>query len=608
MMRYLTLNSSGIWRFRFQIPACSRHLFDDRSVVKRSLGKISPELAQLKALELEIQVRRVLNGQSDHIELDSNRFIELEINGLITSGKRAINEGLSLIRRSPKLTVQLRSLTQPENIKLTEREQVVYKWDKFPDLGWLREIYMGSDSPAEKADKWLGKFDNRVRSSLVLRLNNYYELMRDAQAALIRLDFKTVSSLIEQLDLLPDSSSYLRPDVVGEKAHSNSSSARSLIKQRTPRNVYSLEAALKAFHDDKRILRAVNSSSMSSVKIESELRREANRCRVVHQLVGIDDISRVKRQDVIRAIELLSEFPVVSKQSKYRDKFERTPISKWIELGKELGFKPLSHKTIFSYVSAASALYEWANRHIDSLIGNPWRGVIKKRKSGHNQLHERRPFSQEELSKIFSQRQFVEGEKGLYRRNRRRLYYQYWLPLIALFSGMRANEIAQLYRDDIKCKDGIHYFDLTSRREDQSLKNSGATRIIPVHSKLIELGFIDFLNRFTSEQHLFPELTYSERDGYFKSAGEWFRRFLREVLDDNTKLSFYSFRHTFADAFKQQQVVSTIPGTLLGHKSNTITFDVYGGSVMLETLQNNIEMLNFSSVVSDVKPFGKYRI
>ena len=74
------------------------------------------------------------------------------------------------------------------------------------------------------------------------------------------------------------------------------------------------------------------------------------------------------------------------------------------------------------------------------------------------------------------------------------IYYawRYWIPLIGIYTGMRLNEICQLYVDDVKYLNRIWYFRLTNERSDQSLKNKQSKRLVPIHPKLIELGFIDF--------------------------------------------------------------------------------------------------------------------
>ena len=71
----------------------------------------------------------------------------------------------------------------------------------------------------------------------------------------------------------------------------------------------------------------------------------------------------------------------------------------------------------------------------------------------------------------------------------------YWGALIAVYTGARRNEIAGLLPEDVKQDKatGIWYFDITDEEEGKALKTSAAKRIVPVHSHLINLGFLDFL-------------------------------------------------------------------------------------------------------------------
>jgi len=62
--------------------------------------------------------------------------------------------------------------------------------------------------------------------------------------------------------------------------------------------------------------------------------------------------------------------------------------------------------------------------------------------------------------------------------------YQFWLPLIALHTGARLNEIAQLRVEDIKDIDGIKCFYINEEHELKTLKNTNSMRYIPIHSAL----------------------------------------------------------------------------------------------------------------------------
>jgi hypothetical protein len=62
-------------------------------------------------------------------------------------------------------------------------------------------------------------------------------------------------------------------------------------------------------------------------------------------------------------------------------------------------------------------------------------------------------------------------------------------------TGARVNEIAQLLLSDVLADDGVYYLNLESDNESgKKLKNANARRKIPLHSKLISLGFIDYVN------------------------------------------------------------------------------------------------------------------
>ena len=62
---------------------------------------------------------------------------------------------------------------------------------------------------------------------------------------------------------------------------------------------------------------------------------------------------------------------------------------------------------------------------------------------------------------------------------------RYWIPLIGLYSGLRLNEVCQLYCDDIVSLDGFWCFDINGKG-DKRIKNSASERVIPIHPKLIE--------------------------------------------------------------------------------------------------------------------------
>ncbi|WP_146163462.1 DUF6538 domain-containing protein [Sphingomonas fennica] len=77
----------------------------------------------------------------------------------------------------------------------------------------------------------------------------------------------------------------------------------------------------------------------------------------------------------------------------------------------------------------------------------------------------------------------------------------YWLPVLALYTGARVRELAQLRRSDVRemeypdAEGEMHkgwFLNITEDEDDEGLanaiKNDGSERLVPVHPKLIELG------------------------------------------------------------------------------------------------------------------------
>jgi integrase len=137
------------------------------------------------------------------------------------------------------------------------------------------------------------------------------------------------------------------------------------------------------------------------------------------------------------------------------------------------------------------------------------------------------------------------------------LAHCYWLPHIGLFTGARVNEICQInpQTDIIQDKDfGIWHFWITAESEgDQRIKKSvktGDDRRVPIHKKLVELGFLDYVNyiKGTGAKMLFPQWQPVNK----RASGEaedWFRKLLRDTsLRDETPkmclLGMHAFRHT----------------------------------------------------------------
>ena len=170
----------------------------------------------------------------------------------------------------------------------------------------------------------------------------------------------------------------------------------------------------------------------------------------------------------------------------------------------------------------------------------------------------RQLFTPEELQKIFHAPLFTgcqDDENGYAkpgpnkpRRGR------FWVPLLALFHGLRCNEACQLYAEDIGEEKGIPYLHVREDLDDEEetekrIKNDASCRKVPIHPEVLKMGFMEYVGEIRRDNpagRLFPTLTPCKSTGRFsKPFGKWFSRFLECACGEKPKGTFHSFRHHF---------------------------------------------------------------
>ena len=262
---------------------------------------------------------------------------------------------------------------------------------------------------------------------------------------------------------------------------------------------------------------------------------------------------------------------VLRKMPIHRD---RTPKYRGVKLADLLTFDipesdRMSVDTQNKYLRRIGGLCGWAVRH-EHLSTNPASGLKYKKKTRPNE--ERSGYSPENL--LDMQTALVQLPANCHA-------WKYWAPLLAVYSGMRQNEIAQLHLDDIVDKDEVPCFDVNGRGDDKRLKSKAARRLVPMHPHLVALGFLDYVEdlRRQGEERLWPDLQ-KKRDGYGKPVSAWFARWRKKWLtpaDLKQKKDFHSFRHTFDDGLKQAGVLDVRLPQLMGHSlEGDQTFGRYG--------------------------------
>lgn len=162
----------------------------------------------------------------------------------------------------------------------------------------------------------------------------------------------------------------------------------------------------------------------------------------------------------------------------------------------------------------------------------------------------------------------------------------FWLPLLALFTGARLNELGQLRTKDILLERTASDIDqavwVIRITEDETdglrLKTRSSARRVPIHAALKDLGFLRYVEvvRASGEPRLFPALK-PDRFGTVTAAwGKWFGAYLRSQNVMDPKIVFHSFRHSFKHYARESGIAKGVNDALTGHESGDVA-DAYGG-------------------------------
>jgi integrase len=154
-----------------------------------------------------------------------------------------------------------------------------------------------------------------------------------------------------------------------------------------------------------------------------------------------------------------------------------------------------------------------------------------------------------------------------------------WAALIALYSGARLEEIAQLSTADIRDAEAnggkLTVIDIHNGGANH-LKNETAPRLVPMHSALVRAGLLNYVKALPKGP-LFPGLKRRASKGGKIGArlGELFRKKLVAVGLKREGLVFHSFRHTVSNTLDRAQLRESDVARVLGHKHEEITFGTY---------------------------------
>ncbi|GBR28677.1 phage integrase [Acetobacter orleanensis NRIC 0473] len=247
------------------------------------------------------------------------------------------------------------------------------------------------------------------------------------------------------------------------------------------------------------------------------------------------------------------------------------------------GLPTLSGKSVKNHMMRLSAL--WNQLHQRELVTrNPWTGWNFE----NGQKTIRRSWTAKELTLLASASWHSTSVPDPTFRQ---------VTLIAAYSGMRLGEICTLRKEDLQNVDNIPCFLIRPHTETGwAPKTEAGTRMVPIHSKLIEAGILT-LKDTTDGPYLIPGLETSKQGTRGAALGRAFS-LLKTRIGLPAEITFHSFRHTVstqlrnADTNIREVWIDRLLGHEATHKSQGTT--TYLTGISTANLQQTVEAISYS--------------
>lgn len=231
--------------------------------------------------------------------------------------------------------------------------------------------------------------------------------------------------------------------------------------------------------------------------------------------------------------------------------------------------------------------------------------LIPKRKTPEH--YDRDEFSLEDMRAIFANA-FTYSHKQP---------HKWWATLAVAFSGCRIEEICQVnLKTDLihDQKNGIWYFKFDEEPDNlgddrKSMKRLSSWRHMPIHSALINYGFIAYLKAQLKKGNTRPfECGWKPRVvakenicKWSQYATKWGGRELKklvseELIEHGEKSYFHSMRHTVAKLMREAGVTSDISEAIAGRNAGAGEQERYG------KIKNSHELLYREGIEKALNP------
>ena len=224
----------------------------------------------------------------------------------------------------------------------------------------------------------------------------------------------------------------------------------------------------------------------------------------------------------------------------------------------------------------------------------------------------RRAFEDDELAKLFAAPLFTKPAAWEFD-GTVAFTTMFWIILIAGTTGARLEEIGQAALADVKRDGTMRYLDITeyvdpdTNDDDgggdgeneltKSVKSYNSVRFVPIHEKLIALGFDAYCDalRAANETQLFPELRTNMNGKRTKEASRFAGRLIDRFVTKDPRIVLHSLRHAFKAKGNDAGITDKTLDQICGHAPIHIG-GRYGSRPRVKTLHRELHRIDFSCI------------
>ncbi|MGH1399359.1 MAG: tyrosine-type recombinase/integrase [Alphaproteobacteria bacterium] len=615
--RYLYRHSNGVFYFRYMFPAVAIHspfevivslktkdIYRANAIILK-LRIITNEL--LDRLNREIMRKKIKKLSSE----DLKRVVRDYIKECLKRMRVQIDTGdeyyASLADETPTLSdinwIDGKAYRTPihfeydsnaiESLKTHDSDDI-----RFPDLPDVLDFNKEQNLKLEDPEihdviRWLYS-KHSLGSNFSQGTTTYKKLMANLIGALEYLD--TIQNN-EKFGLSPDI-----PDYEEWKKLANEKFGQ--VKTVTDKTLQSSKDSPKM----SEVLETYLTELERQGKREKSIKEKREMLSFLIEVVGDIEILSVEKQShAVEFKECLLKLPA-NRKKKYPNLALEELFS--LELDNDAMIKTA---TINKYLETARAFFNWLIERNNYEEDNPFKG-LKVKQTRRQQAESRYPYSSDDLVKIFGSMvyQGCAGD-GIHKRLKSGDIIlndsaMFWLPLMALYSGLRRNEMCSLYVKDIyQSEEGIWLYDINENDTGKTVKSDSTERTVPIHKAVINMGFLDYIAKLkkNNQERVFPELGLDGRGGYGDAFGKRYKTFAKKVGVYTPKKTFHSFRHTITDKLNEIECTPKIAYFITGHSDNQGAHGLYGGpkpkTVQIKAWLDKVEYPEINELLKQTK-------